>query len=146
MVNFKNLAVAATTLFGLVNTAPTAKVDSSKVIPGKYIVTLKSDIAAADVESHLSWVGDVHKRGLNERAEKGVERTYNGKYGFHGYAGSFDKSTIKEIKESPDVRHSNYTSLQNADVQFRLLSLKRIASGLSTWSRRTKRSLFPSVP
>ncbi|KAM0253516.1 hypothetical protein ACHAP5_000546 [Fusarium lateritium] len=103
MVNFKNLAFAATTLFGLANAAPTTKVDSSEVIPGKYIVTLKSDIAAADVESHLSWVGDVHKRGLNERAEKGVERTYNGKYGFHGYAGSFDKSTIKEIKESPDV-------------------------------------------
>ncbi|KAF5002861.1 hypothetical protein FGRMN_22 [Fusarium graminum] len=103
MVNFKNLAVAATTLFGLVNAAPTAKVDSTQVIPGKYIVTLKSDIAAADVESHLSWVGDVHKRGLNERAEKGIEHTYNGKYGFHGYAGTFDKSTIKEIKENPDV-------------------------------------------
>ncbi|KAL4730765.1 hypothetical protein ACLX1H_002804 [Fusarium chlamydosporum] len=103
MVNFKNLAVAATSLIGLVNAAPTAKVDSTKVIPGKYIVTLKSDIAAADVESHLSWVGDVHKRGLNERAEKGVERTYNGKYGFHGYAGSFDKNTITEIKENPDV-------------------------------------------
>ncbi|EXL44143.1 subtilisin [Fusarium oxysporum f. sp. radicis-lycopersici 26381] len=104
MVNFKNLAFAATTLLGLVNAAPTtAKVDSSKIIPGKYIVTLKSDIAAADVESHLSWVEDVHKRGLNKRAEKGVERTYNGKYGFHGYAGSFDKSTIKEIKENPDV-------------------------------------------
>jgi hypothetical protein len=104
MVNFKNLAFAATTLLGLVNAAPTtAKVDSSKIIPGKYIVTLKSDIAAADVESHLSWVEDVHKRGLNKRAEKGVERTYNGKYGFHGYAGSFDKGTIKEIKENPDV-------------------------------------------
>ncbi|KAM0345552.1 hypothetical protein ACHAPU_006481 [Fusarium lateritium] len=103
MVNFKNLAVAATTLFGLATAAPTAKVDSTQIIPGKYIVTLKSDIAAADVESHLSWVGDVHKRGLNERAEKGVERTYNGKYGFHGYAGTFDKSTIKEIKENPDV-------------------------------------------
>ncbi|KAF4447412.1 putative endopeptidase K [Fusarium austroafricanum] len=104
MVNFRNLAFATATLFGLANAAPaTAKVDSSKVIPGKYIVTLKSDIAAADVESHLNWVGDVHKRGLNERAEKGVERTYNGKYGFHGYAGSFDKSTIKEIKKNPDV-------------------------------------------
>ncbi|RGP81214.1 subtilisin [Fusarium longipes] len=103
MVNFKNLAVAATSLLGLANAAPTAKVDSTEVIPGKYIITLKSDIAAADVESHLSWVEDVHKRGLNKRAEKGVERTYNGKYGFQGYAGSFDKSTIKEIKENPDV-------------------------------------------
>ncbi|CZR33477.1 hypothetical protein LB506_001080 [Fusarium annulatum] len=104
MVNFKNLAFAATALFGLVNAAPTtAKVDSSKIIPGKYIITLKSDIAAADVDSHLSWVEDVHKRGLNKRAEKGVERTYKGKYGFQGYAGSFDKSTVEEIKKNPDV-------------------------------------------
>ncbi|KAG8674876.1 hypothetical protein FPOAC2_00914 [Fusarium poae] len=103
MVNFKNLAVAATSLLGLANAAPTAQVNSDEVIPGKYIVTLKSDIAASKLESHLNWVGDVHKRGLNERAEKGVERTYNGKYGFRGYAGSFDKDTIKEIKENPDV-------------------------------------------
>ncbi|KAJ4263633.1 hypothetical protein NW762_006456 [Fusarium torreyae] len=103
MVNFKNLAFAAATLFGLAVAAPAVKVDNSKVIPGKYIVTLKADIAAADVESHLSWVDDVHKRGLNKRAEKGVERTYNGKYGYHGYAGSFDKSTIEEIKKSDDV-------------------------------------------
>lgn len=65
--------------------------------------TARHFVGAADVDSHLSWVEDVHKRGLNKRAEKGVERTYKGKYGFQGYAGSFDKSTVEEIKKNPDV-------------------------------------------
>ncbi|KAJ4137372.1 hypothetical protein NW768_002958 [Fusarium equiseti] len=151
MVNFKNLAVAATSLLGLANATPTAKVDSTEVIPGKYIVTLKSDIAAAKVESHLSWVGDVHKRGLNERAEKGVERTYKGKYGFQGYAGSFDKKTIDEIKKSPDVAEVeedrvwtiNFVDEAEEDVS---LSKRALTSqtgapwGLGTVSHRTKGS------
>ncbi|KAF5027723.1 hypothetical protein F66182_207 [Fusarium sp. NRRL 66182] len=108
MVNFKNLAFAATTLFGIAFAAPAtskiAKVDASEVIPGKYIVTLKSDIDTSGIQSHINWVNDnAQKRSLDKRAEQGVERTYNGRYGFHGYAGSFDKATIDEIKESPDV-------------------------------------------
>ncbi|KAF4972528.1 hypothetical protein FSARC_915 [Fusarium sarcochroum] len=151
MVNFKNLAFAAATLFGLAIAAPAVKVDNSKVIPGKYIVTLKSDIAAADVESHLSWVDDVHKRGLNTRAEKGVERTYNGKYGFHGYAGSFDKSTIEEIKESPDVAIVEQDRVwtldwveedeEDASLAKRALTTQTGAPwGLGTVSHRTKGS------
>ncbi|KAM5355292.1 hypothetical protein ACJ41O_001938 [Fusarium nematophilum] len=104
MVNFKNLAIAATALFGLTLAAPLAEVDSSDVIPGSYIVTLKSDIKASEVKSHLEWVDEVHKRSLAKRdGDNGVERTYNGKYGFHGYAGTFDSETIKEIEENPDV-------------------------------------------
>ncbi|KAF4976259.1 hypothetical protein FZEAL_7048 [Fusarium zealandicum] len=104
MVNFKNLAVAATALFGVALSAPVASPATGDVVPGSYIVTLKSDIKDADVKSHLKWVDDVHKRSLTKRdGQNGVERTYDGKYGFHGYAGTFDKATVAEIKENPDV-------------------------------------------
>ncbi|KAH6900459.1 peptidase S8/S53 domain-containing protein [Thelonectria olida] len=101
MVNFANLALAATTLLGFALGAPVER-DNSDIVKGSYIVTLKSD---QDLKSHLTWVEDVHKRSIAKRDTdaKGVERTYNGKYGFHGYAGSFDKDAIDEIKNNPDV-------------------------------------------
>jgi oryzin len=108
MVNFKNLAVAATALFGYTLAAPldqqtrTAS-QHGKVIEGSYIITLKSGSQASDLESHLSWVNDVHKRSLGKRQHKGVERTYAGKYDFNGYSGSFDEATIAEIRNNPDV-------------------------------------------
>lgn len=76
--------------------------------PGKYIVLLKSDLSEAQVESHAAWVSDIHKRSLAERADTdappaGVEHTY-GFGDFHAYAGSFDDSTVDEIKSNPDVR------------------------------------------
>lgn len=100
MVNFKSLALVATAFFSLGLSAPVSDA-SGKIIKGSYIVTLKADVEA---KAHLTWVEDVHKRSLSKRDEqKGVERTYDGKYGFHGYAGTFDKDTISEIKENPDV-------------------------------------------
>lgn len=114
MVNFKNLAVFATALFSCALGAPVAeeeptfKISGSKgeVIKGKYIVTLKPDVKPQEFESHINWVTDVHKRSINKRGEKGlkgVERKYDGKYDFHGYAGSFDEETLEEIKNNPDV-------------------------------------------
>ncbi|KAJ3529541.1 hypothetical protein NM208_g9709 [Fusarium decemcellulare] len=110
MVNFKNLVIVATTLIGCTSSAPTSPTnevsDVSDIIPGSYIITLKPQIKPAKVKAHLNWVGDVHKRSLTKRdSDLGVEKTYDNKAGFHAYAGTFDPSTIKEIKKSSDVVH-----------------------------------------
>jgi hypothetical protein len=71
-------------------------------VPGKYIITLKSDASASKVESHLNWVGDVHRRSLSKRDTAGVENTYNIST-WNAYSGEFDEETIKEIENSPEV-------------------------------------------
>ncbi len=76
---------------------------AKEIIPGKYIVTLKEGISSEAVESHLSWVSDVHKRSLSRRATVGIEKTYGVGNAFNGYAGEFDDSTLEEIKNNPDV-------------------------------------------
>ncbi|KYK57494.1 serine protease protn [Drechmeria coniospora] len=112
MVNLKNIAVAATTLLAYAGAAPfvsetgefKTSAKTSKVIPGKYIITLKDGLQARDLDSHLDWVNGVHKRGLSASQFKGVERTYNGKHiNFRGYAGHFDQATVAEIRKNPDV-------------------------------------------
>ncbi|KAM6537679.1 hypothetical protein FALCPG4_003587 [Fusarium falciforme] len=152
MVNFKNLAIAATTLFGLALGAPVAQGESGKVVPGSYIVTLKPDAKASELTSHLKWVDDVHKRSLSKRdTDNGVERTYDGKYGFKGYAGTFDKETIQEIKENPLVELVEQDRVwtldwiteeqEEAHVQKRALTTQSSATwGLGTVSHRSRGS------
>jgi hypothetical protein len=86
--------------------APTAPSKRSDEIPGKYIVTLKSSASVAKVESHLQWVGDVHRRSLSKRETAGIEHTFNIK-NWNAYAGQFDEDTIKEIEASPEVSFSD---------------------------------------
>ncbi|RBR15638.1 uncharacterized protein FIESC28_07279 [Fusarium coffeatum] len=106
MVNIKNIALAVTLFLGcgLASPAPTAPLaEPGAIIPGSYIITLKPEIDAVKAKIHLKWVKDVHKRSLTKREELGVEKTYDSKSGFQGYAGTFDSVTIKEIKKSPEV-------------------------------------------
>lgn len=70
--------------------------------PTKYIISLKSD-ATTDIESHLSWVTDVHRRSLSRRDTTGVERTFSIGSNFNAYTGEFDSETIAQIKENPNV-------------------------------------------
>lgn len=103
MHSFKNLALFVSTLLPFVSASPVVKPRAADPIPNKYIVTLKEDVAAADVQSHLNWVGEVHARSLGRRQLPGVEKTYNIST-FQGYAGAFDDATIAEIEASPEVR------------------------------------------
>ncbi|KAH6894694.1 peptidase S8/S53 domain-containing protein [Thelonectria olida] len=103
MVNFKNLVIVATAVFRCTLGAPT--VTQGDIIPDSYIITLKPTVKAADAKVHIKWVQNVHKRHLNKRdGAKGVERRYDGKSGFQGYAGSFSKATIKAIQKRDDVQ------------------------------------------
>lgn len=66
------------------------------------MVTLRPELAQADVDSHLAWATGVHRRSLNRRGEVGLQTTYN--IGdFEAYAGEFDTSTIGQIKAKDEV-------------------------------------------
>ncbi|PHH67365.1 hypothetical protein CDD81_133 [Ophiocordyceps australis] len=113
MVNFKNIALAATTLLTQATASPMiqagndmsslAGAESGSVIPGKYIVTLKPGLETRDLDNHLSWVDGVHKRGMSAMQYKGIETKFTGKTKFQAYTGHFDKSTVDEIRNNPDV-------------------------------------------
>jgi oryzin len=105
MASFRSIAVFLGALLPAVLAAPARR--APEAIPGKYIITLKDDVAA---DAHLSWVSDVHTRSLSKRDTTGVEETYDiGKW--HAYAGEFDEATIEEIKSSPEVRNSSAPDL-----------------------------------
>lgn len=82
--NFKNLTVPSTT------------------IHGRYIVTLKHGLTARDLDSHVSWVNQVHKRSLDEKngTAAGVHKTFDH---IHVYVGEFDDDTVEQIKSRMDV-------------------------------------------
>lgn len=100
MINVRSLAIFIGALLPAALGAPVTK--RADIIEGKYIVTLKPGVDAPSVESHLSWVADVHKRSFAKRNTAGIEKTYNIS-DWKGYAGEFDEATIAEIKANPDV-------------------------------------------
>ena len=79
-----------------------------QAIPGKYIVVLKETLSSNKIAAHRQWASDIHARSLERRdpqageAPAGIEKEYSINK-FNGYAGSFDKATIEEIKASDDV-------------------------------------------
>jgi subtilisin family serine protease len=99
MINVRNVALFLGALLPAALAAPMTKKDD--IIPGKYIITLKPGVDAVSVESHLTWVKDVHKRSL-KRNTAGIENTYEIK-DWKAYAGEFDDATIAEIKANGDV-------------------------------------------
>ena len=79
-------------------------VASDKLVPNKYIVSLKPGIQPRD---HLAWVEDVHKRSVGKRdgLTTGVGKTMSiDGTDFMTYSGSFDEATIESIKQNSDVR------------------------------------------
>jgi oryzin len=99
MINVRNIALLFGALLPAALAAPMTKKDD--IIPGKYIITLKPGVDAVSVESHLTWVNDVHKRSL-KRNTAGIETTFKIK-GWKAYSGEFDEATIAEIRANSDV-------------------------------------------
>jgi hypothetical protein len=111
MVYFKTFAVTAITLLSCTLAAPTSSSGVDSAIPGSYIITLKQDVIPTVVKAHMEWVGKVHQRSLEKRdGDNGVEKTYETEAGFRGYSGTFDPATIKQIKNSPEVRDTGLLS------------------------------------
>lgn len=132
MVNFKNLASALLAALPLGLAAPAPANNNG------YIITLKKDIAATGVESHIEWVNHVHARSLGRRDLNlaGVEKTYN-VGNFHGYAGAFDAATIAEIRNNPDVAT---VEVDGVVTMFGLTTQSGATHGLGTISHRASGS------
>jgi oryzin len=107
MVNFKKLAALAAAFLPAfaapVENAARADTFSPESIAHSYIVTLKSGLESRDLEAHVGWVTDVHRRSLGRRELSGVDKTYDMATGFVGYSGKFDDATIEQIEARADV-------------------------------------------
>lgn len=147
MHGLKNLTLfVSTLLLPFASASPVAKPRAADPIPNKYIITLKEDVAAADVESHLAWVGDVHARSLSRRQLPGVEKTYNIS-AFQGYAGAFDEATISEIEASPEVTFYGHHHHHHRDDDYQMGKIeRREANMVAGGCRRARPDLVPQRP
>lgn len=82
-----------------------------------YIVVLKEEIDEDTFISHQQWVTKTHKNRLARRDDStltGLKSKYVfGK--FKGYSGSFDASTIDDIRLSPEVSKINQIIWMSGD-------------------------------
>ncbi|KAI1840993.1 hypothetical protein JX265_012870 [Neoarthrinium moseri] len=148
MVGLQQLALALGVIFPAVFGSPIASAPQQKreVVPGKYIVTLKSGAAVSSLESHINWVTDVHRRSLSKRNTAGIENTYNIS-DWNAYAGEFDEATLEQIKANPDVESVEEDLVmylwgaEDSKVAERALTTQSGATwGLGTISHRTSGS------
>ena len=101
------LAAAATLFFASAAPLP-ARQEADGIIPGKYIIQLKPETDIASITAHHVVVREIHARNLAKRditvaeGKAGVEHEYS--FGdFKGYSGTFDATTIEEVKSLPEV-------------------------------------------
>ena len=99
MMNLKHIALLLSTLLAPAAAAPSQA--SRELLADKYIVTLKKDLISPQVDSHVSWVTNIHRRGLERRAG-GIDKVWS--KSFKGYSGQFDEQTLKDIRASAEVR------------------------------------------
>lgn len=106
MMQLKSLTLLLGAFLSGALAAPSApRALSPQVVPNKFIITLKNDLIQPQVDSHLSWVENVHRRSLGRRdgqeATGGVDKVWSAS--FKGYSGEFDATTIAEIQASEEV-------------------------------------------
>ncbi|KPM41692.1 Alkaline protease 1 [Neonectria ditissima] len=80
-----------------------APASEPQLIPGKWIVALKPEVAS-DLDLHTRWVSDLHARSIERRDDgvSGVDKTFDFP-GFAGYSGSFNDETLEAIRANPNV-------------------------------------------
>lgn len=101
---------------------PAASVSGNVTVPGKYIVILKPDVKVSEMNTHMTWVTDVHSRSITRRDSKGIDKVWEDN--FKGYSGEFDDKTLEEIAQSDEVCFH----LQELDQTLRvhMLTLSRL--------------------
>ncbi|KAI0143441.1 peptidase S8/S53 domain-containing protein [Xylariaceae sp. FL1272] len=144
MPSIRQLALFLGALLPAALAAPTEKAaHGRKVIPNKYIVTLKSGISTADFEKHVSWARDIHANSLNRRNFAGVEKTYN-IHNFNAYSVEMDDELVEQLKAHPevaDVEEDQVFYLQDMPLEDRALTTQSGATwGLGTVSHKTSGS------
>ncbi|EZF29994.1 hypothetical protein H109_02234 [Trichophyton interdigitale MR816] len=79
--------------------------NSKDIIPNSYLVVMKDSVSSAELDSHVSWVTDLHHEGMAKRGAKnlgGFKHSYKIS-GWHAYSGSFDSETLARILDDDKV-------------------------------------------
>ncbi|KAF9881254.1 hypothetical protein CkaCkLH20_01404 [Colletotrichum karsti] len=91
------------------------KVAPVGAIPGQYIVRLKPGLQASDIQSHLDWAVDAHRRSPQRRDTTGLGKSFSiGR--FNAYTGSFDDDSIAEISAAAGVHSVEPNRFVEPDV------------------------------
>nr|AAX54902.1 cuticle-degrading serine protease [Orbilia elegans] len=105
-----NGLISLLAIAGLAFAGPIRKVSNagaSGTIADKYIVVLKNGLSESAVAKHTNRISSFHSvvaRDLTGARAHGVGRKFRfAATGFNGYVGGFDKATLQEILNSPEV-------------------------------------------
>ncbi|TDZ40795.1 Alkaline protease 1 [Colletotrichum trifolii] len=136
MVNFINFAAIIAAIAPFAAAAPARQAGSVPSVEGKFVVTLKSGITAREVDSHMKWVDNVHKRSLGRRDTAGVEREYS-IGSFHGYSGHFDEGKMAPpppvINVEPEQIYTLDGLTTQLDAPWGLASMSSRTAGSSVY-------------
>ena len=137
-------ALAAPATAGVPSIAGSAA--DSRVVPGKWIVSLKPDIAPQERVNHFGWVDTVHRRSLSRRQSAGVEKTFD-IGSFHGYVGEFDEDLIAEISAADEVRRNFFSLLHFllGNLHSHVVTGRRDRAGPRSRPHCTHRAARPAV-
>lgn len=81
-----------------------AALQHGSVVPGKYIISVRPELADDEFEGQVQWVTDVHRSSISRRDTRGLQKTFSFS-GFKAYSGEFDDATIELIKANDTVSH-----------------------------------------
>ncbi|KAK6354480.1 subtilisin-like serine protease [Orbilia blumenaviensis] len=90
-------------------------------IADKYIVVLKKGLSESTVSKHTNRISSFHSnvaRDLTGARGHGIGRKFRfSATGFNGYAGGFDKATLQEILNSPEVDYVEQDAVVKVNVE-----------------------------
>ncbi|KAK2734220.1 Secreted subtilisin-like serine protease sub5 [Myotisia sp. PD_48] len=114
IVKYISVALAATSATHAAQILAAPK--DANVIPDAYIVVMKENVSERQFSAHRSWVSDIHhnltRRGLDG---EGVKHTYDFQR-MKGYSGVFDRDTIRDIANDPNVKYVERDSIITIDA------------------------------
>ncbi|EFR05199.1 alkaline proteinase [Nannizzia gypsea CBS 118893] len=96
--------------------------NSKDIVPNSYLVVMKDSVSSADLDSHVSWVTDLHSESITKPGVKnldGFKHSYKIN-GWHAYSGSFDSETLASILDNDQVdfvEHDRYVYIDGLVTQ-----------------------------
>ena len=116
MVNMNLFALAAAAIIPFVAARPTLMPEinarqirtAGTIVKDNYIVILKPELSNDEFEASVAWATSTHHNRLRRRDDTSLSGV-NQKYHFgkmNGYSGSFDSSTIEEVRFSTSLPSS----------------------------------------
>ncbi|KAK6508877.1 hypothetical protein TWF481_003644 [Arthrobotrys musiformis] len=123
-----------------------ANSDVASAIPNQYIVVFKDGVTDAATDAHTNRISSFHskiaardpKSGRKGKKTRGLHKKIkvSGKSSFKGYTGEFDKETLSEILNSPEVSYVE----QDAVVKVNLVDVPDVPEDTESLEKRVYRS------